>query len=116
MEYGGEEEWVEEEQEKEECAEQCEEGEDDGIFELLFSPENAGDSRFSHSNSIVVDPLFENISNIQLLHPDPVKEEDGEEDGMFMTANGLVSVEEHLVDLFDKADVSTTSFGEMNKQ
>ena len=53
----------------------------------------------------VVDPLFENISNIQLLHPDPVKEEDGEEDGMFMTANGLVSVEDHLVDLFDKADV-----------
>ena len=34
---------------------------------------------------------------------------------MFMTANGLVSVEDHLVDLFDKADVSTIGFWEMNK-
>ena len=36
------------------------------------------------------------------MHPDPVKEED---DGMFMTANGLVSVEDHVADLFEKADV-----------
>lgn len=28
-----------------------------------------------------------------------------------MTANGLVSVEDHLVDLFDKADVSAIGFG-----
>lgn len=49
MEYGGEEEWEEEEEEeKEQCTEQCEEGEDNGIFELLFSPENAGDSMFCY--------------------------------------------------------------------
>ena len=49
MEYGGEEEWEEEgEEEKEQCTEQCEEGEDNGIFELLFSPENAGDSMFGY--------------------------------------------------------------------
>lgn len=36
------------------------------------------------------------------MHPDPVKEDD---DGMFMTANGLVSVEDHVADLFEKADV-----------
>lgn len=53
----------------------------------------------------VVDALFDNISKVQLLHPDPVKEEEGEDDGMFMTANGLMSVEDHLIGLFDKADV-----------
>ena len=47
--------------------------------------------------------LFDNISKVQLMHPDPVKEED--DDGMFMTANGLVSVEDHITDLFEKADV-----------
>lgn len=55
--------------------------------------------------SFLVDSLFDCVSRLQLLHPDPVKEEDLNDDGMFMTANGLVSVEDHLCSLFDKAAV-----------
>ena len=52
MEYYGEGE-EEEEEKKEECGEQCEEGEEDGVFEILFSPENTGDSTLSYSNPII---------------------------------------------------------------
>lgn len=56
--------------------------------------------------SFLVDSLFDCVSRLQLLHPDPVKEDDLNDDGMFMTANGLVSVEDHICSLFDKAAVN----------
>lgn len=42
---------------------------------------------------------------MQILHPDPIKEEDVQDDGRFMTANGWVSVEDHVCSLFDQAAV-----------
>lgn len=53
----------------------------------------------------IVDPLFDAISHMQILHPDPVKEEEANDDGMFMTANGWVSVEDHVCSLFNQAAV-----------
>ena len=47
--------------------------------------------------------LFNSISRLQVMHPDPVKDED--EDNTFMTANGVVSVEDHICNLFEKAAV-----------
>ena len=64
--------------------------------------------RVFHQNndSHVVDSLFDAISQLQLLHPDPIKaEEEDDDDGMFMTANGWVSVEDHVTSLFEKAAV-----------
>ena len=57
------------------------------------------------NDSHVVDSLFDAISQLQLLHPDPIKEEEDDDDGMFMTANGWVSVEDHVTSLFEKAAV-----------
>lgn len=54
-------------------------------------------------HSHVVDTLFNSISRLQVMHPDPVKDED--EDNTFMTANGVVSVEDHICSLFEKAAV-----------
>ena len=51
----------------------------------------------------IVDTLFNSISRLQVMHPDPVKDED--EDNTFMTANGVVSVEDHICNLFEKAAV-----------
>ena len=53
----------------------------------------------------LVDSLFDHISHFQILHPDPIREEEKEDDGMFMTANGWVSIEDHVCALFDKAAV-----------
>ena len=55
------------------------------------------------SHSHVVDTIFNSISRLQVMHPDPVKDED--EDNTFMTANGVVSVEDHICNLFEKAAV-----------
>ena len=80
--------------EGEEGEEEVEEEVDDSqIFEVLFSP----------ADQNAIDPIFENLSRLQLAHPDPVKEE--EDDGMFMTADGLMRVEDHVCNLFEKAAV-----------
>ncbi len=84
--------------------EEGEEEEDDGsIFEVLFSPLETEKSRCNPTVLLLVDSVFDGISRLQVMHPDPVKEE--EEDNMFMTANGLVSVEDHICSLFEKAAV-----------
>ncbi|KAK8825621.1 hypothetical protein WA577_000794 [Blastocystis sp. JDR] len=75
----------------EEVEEEEEEEDDGSIFEVLFSP----------LETEKIDSVFDGISRLQVMHPDPVKEE--EEDNMFMTANGLVSVEDHICSLFEKA-------------
>jgi len=49
--------------------------------------------------------FFDKISHFQSLHPDSIREEENEDDGMFMTANGWVSIEDHVCALFDKAAV-----------
>ncbi|KAK8819207.1 hypothetical protein WA538_001780 [Blastocystis sp. DL] len=80
------------EEEEEEVGE-----EESDVFEILFSPKDPA----------FIDPLFDQISQIQLLHPEPAKDDD--DDGMFMTANGLVRVEDHMADLFEKADMEYKS-------
>ena len=87
----------------EEVEEEEEEEDDGSIFEILFSPLDAAKSTFSLVIQLLVDAVFDGISRLQVMHPDPVKEE--EEDNMFMTANGLVSVEDHVCNLFDIAAV-----------
>ena len=65
----------------------------------------------SFGSFIIVDPLFENLNRLQLAHPDPVnEEEEDEDDGMMMTENGLVSVEDHVCNLFAQAAVCLCRF------